>query len=759
MGLLLPTSNGRYEGAKCLPTSEKLRISQPSTSARRAFITFTCALAVARAGVVAPKVHEEGTSVQYRSEDGLGNYQFGYDEKHTTGGSFRKEKGDGYGRKVGSYGLHDADGRVRVVNYVADEHGFRASVQSNEPGVAPEDPAASSINKAPVPIPYSAPMHLDHVTGVNVGLAHSVAAPVVSAYSAPAYSGPVVAPIGFYRQPMHFTSVLGPSVSHMIGQMPAYIGSFLATQAAHPLHKTVAYSAPIAAPAPVAVPAPAVAPGAAYAAPVSALAPAFASGVHPVPSVAYKAPMHFAGVVGPSVSHMLNQYLPQHLAGQKFFKQLHSPAVHYEAEPIVTGLDVAPAAPVAAVAAPVVGKSLAVTAAPAVAPVAAHYAPASYVTAPVVEKSYASYSAAPVVEKAYASYATAPLPAPISTPAFEKAYAPAPVVAKAYAPAPVVAKAYAPAPVAVTTGPVVKAGYASYAAAPLPARISTPIIDNAYTAAPVIEKPYAAPVVAPAPYSAPISAAPVGPIVGNSVAYSAPATPILSKSYAAAPVAAPLVEKQIAYGAAPIAAAAAPVVEKAYTSYAAAPVVAAAPIAAAAPIVEKAYVSYAAAAAPVAAPITVPVAKAAVAAPALSYTAQAGYGPTSSYTAHLGKFAAAAPTYAAPVAKLAVAPTYAAPVAKLAVAPAYAAPVYAPAPVAKAASSNAYSPVPIVAAPVTKVGVVSSGISTTTANANGYSHELVKPHAYTKVYQWMYGHSPSFYGYAYSPVPLGYRKK
>ena len=64
---------------------------------------------------------------------GHGNYIFGYDENHSTGGSFRKEKG-GPGIQIGSYGLRDSDGRMRIVNYVADLNGFRASVETNEPG-------------------------------------------------------------------------------------------------------------------------------------------------------------------------------------------------------------------------------------------------------------------------------------------------------------------------------------------------------------------------------------------------------------------------------------------------------------------------------------------------------------------------------------------------------------------------------------------------------------------------------------------------
>lgn len=78
----------------------------------------------------------------------IGNYAFGYDEGHSTGGTFRKESGDAYGNKFGSYGLRDADGRLRIVNYVADAGGFRADIKTNEPGVEPKDPANTAINKS-----------------------------------------------------------------------------------------------------------------------------------------------------------------------------------------------------------------------------------------------------------------------------------------------------------------------------------------------------------------------------------------------------------------------------------------------------------------------------------------------------------------------------------------------------------------------------------------------------------------------------------
>lgn len=104
-----------------------------------------------------PAAVSTGTSTQFRSQDNIGNYNFGYNEDHATGGSFRRETGDALGVKTGSYGLRDLDGRTRIVNYVADGAGFRANIQTNEPGVEPKDPAATSINKA-VPVAVAAPV-------------------------------------------------------------------------------------------------------------------------------------------------------------------------------------------------------------------------------------------------------------------------------------------------------------------------------------------------------------------------------------------------------------------------------------------------------------------------------------------------------------------------------------------------------------------------------------------------------------------------
>ncbi|UYV75468.1 hypothetical protein LAZ67_13000354 [Cordylochernes scorpioides] len=78
-----------------------------------------------------------------RKQDDYGNYAFGYqivDGHGATNG--RQEAGDGH-NVVGSYNLADIDGRARKVNYVADGHGFRAVIKTNEPGTAASLPAAA----------------------------------------------------------------------------------------------------------------------------------------------------------------------------------------------------------------------------------------------------------------------------------------------------------------------------------------------------------------------------------------------------------------------------------------------------------------------------------------------------------------------------------------------------------------------------------------------------------------------------------------
>ena len=82
-------------------------------------------------------------------------YGFGYDIKDHHGNfQYRKEHSDGK-KVIGSYGFTDAHGLQRIVEYVADHHGFRANIKTNEPGTANQDPAHVNIHSSAYHGPYN----------------------------------------------------------------------------------------------------------------------------------------------------------------------------------------------------------------------------------------------------------------------------------------------------------------------------------------------------------------------------------------------------------------------------------------------------------------------------------------------------------------------------------------------------------------------------------------------------------------------------
>jgi len=69
-------------------------------------------------------------------------FSFSYNNADEFGTQWtREESGDANGVVRGSYSYRDASGQYRVVTYVADADGFRAVVDSNEPGLVPHEPA------------------------------------------------------------------------------------------------------------------------------------------------------------------------------------------------------------------------------------------------------------------------------------------------------------------------------------------------------------------------------------------------------------------------------------------------------------------------------------------------------------------------------------------------------------------------------------------------------------------------------------------
>ncbi|PRD29369.1 UNVERIFIED_CONTAM: Cuticle protein 16.8 [Trichonephila clavipes] len=91
-------------------------------------------------------------------------YKFGYEIKNHRGSQHRHEHGDGHGHVQGSYGFTDHRGIHREVHYVADHQGFRATVKTNEPGTANQDPAhvklhSNAHHAAPHHVPQQHQLH------------------------------------------------------------------------------------------------------------------------------------------------------------------------------------------------------------------------------------------------------------------------------------------------------------------------------------------------------------------------------------------------------------------------------------------------------------------------------------------------------------------------------------------------------------------------------------------------------------------------
>lgn len=68
-------------------------------------------------------------------------YKYGYKVIDHKGNKQWKQEESHHPMEVkGSYGYKDKHGMFREVSYIADKHGFRAHVKTNEPGTAPKSP-------------------------------------------------------------------------------------------------------------------------------------------------------------------------------------------------------------------------------------------------------------------------------------------------------------------------------------------------------------------------------------------------------------------------------------------------------------------------------------------------------------------------------------------------------------------------------------------------------------------------------------------
>ncbi|XP_037270129.2 uncharacterized protein LOC119161694 [Rhipicephalus microplus] len=78
-------------------------------------------------------------------------YSFGYVAQALGGSSSRQEVGDGNGAVQGMYTITTAEGGQRKVKYTADAAGFRAVVDTNEPGTQSESPADVALRSSSPP--------------------------------------------------------------------------------------------------------------------------------------------------------------------------------------------------------------------------------------------------------------------------------------------------------------------------------------------------------------------------------------------------------------------------------------------------------------------------------------------------------------------------------------------------------------------------------------------------------------------------------
>ncbi|KAH9371574.1 hypothetical protein HPB48_021235 [Haemaphysalis longicornis] len=84
-------------------------------------------------------------------------YSFGYDNTDEYGTRlFHNEQSDANNARTGSYGYRDAYGIFRTVRYVADANGFRATIDTNEPGTQAGASADAVFNANPVAAPAGA---------------------------------------------------------------------------------------------------------------------------------------------------------------------------------------------------------------------------------------------------------------------------------------------------------------------------------------------------------------------------------------------------------------------------------------------------------------------------------------------------------------------------------------------------------------------------------------------------------------------------
>lgn len=156
------------------------------------FVAFSALLAVTAASLEpAYFAAQSPVRSQYHSQDGLGQYNYGYNGDLSSKTESRAV--DGVTR--GSYSYVDANGRLQTVQYTADDvNGFRA-LATNLPNAPADNSHAALVAGAPEPVrdtPEVAQAKIEHARAFNEAAARAAAAPE---YPVPVVGFSPVAPI------------------------------------------------------------------------------------------------------------------------------------------------------------------------------------------------------------------------------------------------------------------------------------------------------------------------------------------------------------------------------------------------------------------------------------------------------------------------------------------------------------------------------------------------------------------------------------
>ncbi|KAH6938961.1 hypothetical protein HPB50_015322 [Hyalomma asiaticum] len=147
------------------------------------------------------------------------SYSFGYNSADEFGTRIqRQESSDVNNVRTGSYGYADAKGIFRHVQYVADAGGFRAAIDTNEPGTAQGQTAGALYNAAPLQAaPVAAPARV-----VAPAPYKPAAVPVAASYAAYAVK-PAPAPAAVYASPKYAAAAPAYAPAGAVAYGPKYL--------------------------------------------------------------------------------------------------------------------------------------------------------------------------------------------------------------------------------------------------------------------------------------------------------------------------------------------------------------------------------------------------------------------------------------------------------------------------------------------------------------------------------------------------------